>query len=570
MARAERKRIGELFVDAGVITEKQLEEALAKQRSTGQRLGRVLIGMGHVTPEQKVDVLKSQLGLESVDLSHRVLDPDVVKLIPEALCRKYVVFPVERRENRLTVAMEDPLDIFAIDDLRSRTGLGIDPLVASEDDIVTTMDQYFDTKSSVDDIIKDFKPLDVESDDSALGVSGEVLEEGPVIKFVNLILEQAVRDRASDVHIEPSEKDFRVRYRIDGVLRDAASSSRSMHAAIVSRIKIMANLDISEKRLPQDGRVRIAAEGREIDLRVSTLPTIYGEKVVMRLLDKTRVLVKLGQLGFPYVALARYQAIMKQHHGMVLVTGPTGSGKTTTLYATLNELNTPEKNILTVEDPVEYRLAGINQVQVNARMGMDFARALRAFLRQDPDIIMVGEIRDRETAMIAVESALTGHMVLSTLHTNDAASTIVRLLDMGVEAFQVASAISVIVAQRLVRMVCPHCKYSFELNSEAVEGYDPAFALELTALMPATLAKGKGCRHCSNTGYQGRMGVYELMVLTPKLRELITSGASVDRLREEAIRSGMKTLKEDGVAKILAGVTTIDEVVRAVFAQDMV
>jgi type IV pilus assembly protein PilB len=561
-----RKRLGELLLEAGLVSEEQLERALAEQKGTGERLGKLLIRQGVVTEQDIINLLEVQLGIPQVRLLPGSLDRSLARILPEPLARRYLVAPVRLEGNRLVVAMADPLNVTAVDDLRLRTGRDILPAIASEADIERAFSELYGQALSVEELasaeegegtrVLQAEVFDLDRSGTAAGV------DAPVVKLVNGLLQQALRERASDVHLEPMAEGVRVRYRVDGALRPVMTLPRAHHAPVVSRIKVMAGMDIAEKRLPQDGRVQIRAQGRQVDLRVSTLPTIFGEKVAIRLLDRASAYLALDDLGFGSEALARYRKLIRRAYGMILVTGPTGSGKTTTLYATLREINTPEKNIITIEDPVEYVLEGINQIRVNPKAGLTFALGLRSILRQDPDVIMVGEIRDRETADIAIRSANTGHLVLSTLHTNDAAGALTRLLDMGVEPFLVASSVIGVVAQRLVRTLCRHCRRPYEVPA----GGEEHLLLGEGIKTPLTLYRAAGCPECAGTGYLGRTAILEVMPMTSALRRLVLARASGEEIAAQAVAEGMITLWEDGLAKVRRGLTTMAEVVRVAYA----
>ena len=556
-------RLGDMLVKAALITREQLTQALQQQQTSGGRIGTNLVKLGFISEDDITSFLSRQYGVPSINLSHFEVDAGVIKLIPGEIAQKHQVIPINRTGSVLTVAMADPSNIFAIDDIKFMTGFKVEPVVAAETSIKNAINKYYDSTGMVEDIMKNFDDKDVEAlkegDDSVnVAELGKAAEDAPVVKLVNLILTDAIKKGASDIHIEPYEKTFRVRYRIDGVLYDVMQPPTRLKAAITSRVKIMSQLDIAERRLPQDGRIKIKMAGREMDFRVSTLPTLFGEKVVMRLLDKGNLQLDMTKLGFDQGALTDFESCLLLPFGMILVTGPTGSGKTTTLYSALNRLNTTETNIMTAEDPVEFNLAGINQVQTKAEIGLTFAAALRSFLRQDPDVIMVGEIRDFETAEIGVKAALTGHLVLSTLHTNDAPSTISRLLNMGVEPFLVAASTNVIVAQRLARRICQACRQPVAIPPQALVnvGFDPEEAKTLKAY------KGKGCMTCSDTGYKGRVALYEVMVIKDNIKEAILQGASAMELRELGRKNGMKTLREAGLGKIREGMTTVEEILR--------
>ena len=556
-------RLGDMLVKAALITREQLNQALQQQQTSGGRIGTNLVKLGFISEDDITSFLSRQYGVPSINLSHFEIDANVIKLIPSEIAQKHQVIPINRTGNVLTVAMTDPSNIFAIDDIKFMTGFKVEPVVAAETSIRNSINKYYDSAGMVEDIMKGFDDKDVEAlkdDEDSVNAAelGKAAEDAPVVKLVNLVLTDAVKKGASDIHIEPYEKSFRVRYRIDGVLYDVMQPPTRLKAAMTSRVKIMAQLDIAERRLPQDGRIKIKMAGKEMDFRVSTLPTLFGEKVVLRLLDKGNLQLDMTKLGFGSEALADFEKGLLMPFGMVLVTGPTGSGKTTTLYSALNRLNTVDTNIMTAEDPVEFNLSGINQVQTKAEIGLTFAAALRSFLRQDPDVIMVGEIRDYETAEIGVKAALTGHLVLSTLHTNDAPSTISRLLNMGVEPFLVSASTNVIVAQRLARRICQACKEIVPVPAPALVnvGFSPE---EATTLKPY---KGKGCMACSDTGYKGRVALYEVMLIKDNIKEAILQGASAMELRELGRKNGMQTLREAGLQKIREGMTTVEEVLR--------
>jgi len=552
-----------MLVKAGLITQEQLQKALAQQEMSGGRIGSNLVKLGYITEDEITSFLSRQYGVPSINLSHFEIDPNVIKLIPADIAQKHLVIPINRTGSVLTVAMADPSNIFAIDDIKFMTGYKVEPVVAAETAIKNAINRYYDSAGLVQDIMKSFDEKEVaavaESEEPVnVAELQQAVEEAPVVKLVNLILSDAVKKGASDIHLEPYEKSFRVRYRIDGILYEVMQPPLKLKAAITSRIKIMASLDIAERRLPQDGRIKIKMGQKELDLRVSTLPTLFGEKVVMRLLDKANLQLDMTKLGFEPQALRDFMEAIEAPYGMVLVTGPTGSGKTTTLYSALQHLNKTERNIMTAEDPVEFNLPGINQVHVRSEIGLTFAAALRSFLRQDPDVIMVGEIRDYETAEIAIKAALTGHLVLSTLHTNDAPSTVSRLINMGVEPFLVSASTLLILAQRLARKICPNCKEEVHVPPQTLMdlGFSPEEARSLKVY------KGKGCMTCSETGYKGRVALYEVMVMRENIKTAILEGASTAELRELARKNGMRTLREAGLQKIREGITTIEEVMR--------
>ncbi len=564
-------KLGELLLKAGLITPAQLEKALEEQRTRGGRLGEVLQKLGYVSEEDIIECLSHQYGVPSINLRNFEIDAAVAKLIPEDQARKHNIIAILKTGQTLTVAMADPTNIFAVDDITFSTGFKVDPVVASEEAIREAIDKVYGSTREVElkKVMEDLATVEEEAlelleEEEELDVAELAKEstEAPVVRLVNIILTDAIKRGASDIHIEPYEKTFRVRYRIDGILQEIMTPPLRLKDAITSRIKILAKLDIAEKRLPQDGRIKLKAkvEGRtrELDYRVSTVPTLFGEKVVLRLLDKENLRLDMTKLGFEKSSLKKFEDAILKPYGMVLVTGPTGSGKTNTLYSAISRINTPEVNIMTAEDPVEFQLPGVNQVQMKDSIGLNFAAALRAFLRQDPNIILVGEIRDFETAEIAIKAALTGHLVLSTLHTNDAPSTISRLMNMGIEPFLVATSVNVIAAQRLVRRICSNCKEEVEVPIQGLlaVGFSEAEAHSLK------IYRGRGCDRCGNTGYKGRVGLFEVMEITEDIRELILSGATVVELRRKAIEEGMITLRQSGLHKIREGITTIEEVVR--------
>ncbi|MHB1421172.1 MAG: type II secretion system ATPase GspE [Bacillota bacterium] len=561
-----KKRLGDLLVEQNLITKDQLEEALRVQKKSGDRLGRVMIGLGYVTEQDILNLLEKQLGITQVKLNNQLFDPDLLKMIPENLIRRHKVLPVKLEGKTLTVAMVDPLNALAIDNLRLATGWEIKPVMAPEHEIDRTIRRHYGLQNLVDKALEEVDPPTLIPDTDRLDLDSageENVDQAPVVKAVNSIIQQAVKDKASDIHIEPHEEELRVRFRMDGVLRDIMEMPKRYHTYMVARIKILAGMDIAERRLPQDGRVKLKVENRQVDLRINTLPTIFGEKIVIRLLDKSSAMLELKDLGFQEDILARYKNLISQAYGIVLVTGPTGSGKTTTLYATLNAINSPEKNIITIEDPVEYVLDGINQVNINTKAGLTFAGGLRSILRQDPDIIMVGEIRDGETADIAVRAATTGHLVFSTLHTNDASGAVTRLVDMGVEPFLVASSVIGVIAQRLVRGICPKCKISYALPEA---GSERKF-LGLSPDQPLTFYKGTGCGFCEDSGYKGRVAIHEIMPFSRPLREIVMQKSSAEELREMAKNHGMISLRDDGVQKALKGLTSVEEVMRVAYSE---
>jgi type IV pilus assembly protein PilB len=596
-------KLGEILVRENLISPQHLREALDYQREHGGRLGFNLVKLGLVSDDMITAVLSRQYGIPSVNLELFQIDPQVLHLIPQEVAQKYSVLPLSRVGASLTLAMVDPTNVFAMDDVKFMTGLNVEPVVVAEASIQHAISKYYGSSkeielssmSATDEVVfetaivpanggithEDLVSLDTidfannptedvevveDNEEIDLSTLSKISEDAPVVRLVNVLLVDALRRGASDIHVEPYEKELRIRFRIDGVLYDVMRPPLKMRDALISRVKIMSKLDISEKRLPQDGRIKIKvkvdARSRELDFRVSTLPTLFGEKVVLRLLDKQNLMLDMTKLGFEPESLVKFQRNISKPYGMVLVTGPTGSGKTNTLYSALQSLNTIQTNIMTAEDPVEFNLMGVNQVQMKEQIGLNFAAALRAFLRQDPNIILVGEIRDFETAEIAIKAALTGHLVLSTLHTNDAPSTISRLMNMGIEPFLVATSVNLIQAQRLIRRVCVDCKREHPTPPEAL--VEVGFTAEESKTLKTY--KGKGCSTCNNTGYKGRIGLYEVMEINDEIRELILIGASSLELRRKAIEDGMITLRESGLQKIRAGLTTLEEVVRETVA----
>jgi type IV pilus assembly protein PilB len=557
-----KKPLGESLVEEGILTTDQLKRAQEEEKRSGQRLRKILVKMGFIAEEDLVSFLSIKLGIPRIELSNYLIDPKVIELVPDVLAKKHELIPVLKIGNRLTCAMVDPWNIFAIDEVATKTKLVIEPAVATETEIRRALTEHYGARGSMEELIKtmDKQKLAVgDGKEFDLKKLEAIVQEPVVIKLVNLLIMKAVQDGASDIHIEPEEEKLTVRFRVDGILREEPAPPKHLQSAVISRIKILANMDIAERRAPQEGRFQLKLESREVDVRVSAVPTIYGENVVLRLLDISSALKDLTELGFSKGTLEKYEKLIVRPHGIVLVTGPTGSGKTTTLYASLNKINTVDKNIITIEDPVEYRLAGVRQTQVNPKANITFANGLRSILRQDPNIIMVGEIRDLETAEIAVQASLTGHLVFSTVHTNDAAGAVTRLVDMGVEPFLVSSAVAGILAQRLVRAICDHCKESTETSGDALKGVGVAES----SGGKTKLFRGKGCGKCSNLGYKGRVGIFELLLMDDKLRDLISAKASLHQIRAQARSAGMVSLKEDGVQKALAGLTTIEEVLRA-------
>jgi len=563
-------RLGDALVEAGALSEEQLRDALREQKRTGRMLGEMLVDTGAITSATLVRVLADKLSVKGAVLRHGLIDPSLIKLIGEEECERLKLIPMFRIHDTLTVAMAEPQSLPTIDRLRQITGCKIRPVLAMEANILEYIKKYAGGDVDVDAFLTSLVESDVEVvereavDDGPATDLDKMVEGSPIVNLVNVALLTAIKDKASDIHIEPDKRGTRIRYRIDGVLRDLMKPPSGMHAAIVSRVKIIGKMDIAEKRLPQEGRVRIVAEGREIDLRVSSMPTLLGEKLCLRILDKSNLCVRMEDLGFRPEALATFQRMLKKPHGLVLVTGPTGSGKTTTLYSALDLLRSPERNIITVEDPVEYQLDLINQVHVQGSIGMTFARALRTILRQDPDVIMVGEIRDEDTARVAVQAALTGHLVLATLHTNDAPGAVARLLDMGIESYLLSTALNGAVAQRLSRTICPQCETK----------YYPAEHVLHDAGIPdrtgKTFRKGSGCSACHNSGFAGRLGIYEVMEITPPLRRMVHHGAPSHELREKAQADGMLSLRQEGVKIALDGRSSLEEVLRVTASEDEV
>jgi type IV pilus assembly protein PilB len=552
------KQLGQILIELGFITPEQLETALEEHRKTPKSLGRVLIDLGMIKEADLVRALAEQVGLEFVDLNEFPIDATSTVLLPEALSRRYRAIPIGERDGRLLVAMSDPANVYALDDIRTITGRDVQPVVATANDVEEAIQKF----SGMDSQVEAMASIAAESVDETTADLEEALEDAPIVKLVNAIMTQAVGDRASDVHLEPAEHNVRIRFRVDGVLHEPMPPApKSIQGGLISRLKVMADLNIAERRVPQDGRISMKVGGRALDLRVATLPTVHGEKVVIRVLDKSNALLRLEDLGFLENAYDRFSESFRKPYGAILVTGPTGSGKSTTMYSTLNILNEESKNIITVEDPVEYRLAGVNQMQVNPKAGLTFASALRSILRADPDIVLIGEIRDKETATIAIEAALTGHLVLSSLHTNDAPSAISRLVEMDVETFLVASAIDAVVAQRLARKLCERCRVVYQ--PEQVELEAAGFPEWLWPEIPQ-LFKAQGCPACSNTGYRGRIGLYEVMRMSEEIERLTVERASADAIRNVAVQQGMMTLRDDGLEKARMGITTLDEVARVV------
>jgi len=568
-------RLGDLLVEAGKINAEQLQEGLSSQQQEGGRLGTHLVRLGFLSDPELVDFLAERYGVPAVDLTDLEIEESIISLVPAEVSRKYTVLPVAKTGAKLTIAMADPTNVFAMDDIKFMTGYTVEPVVASDTALREAIDEHHGSTHAIElrkvmEDIADTEDADLEVLDEEEDIDLQALEqqseEAPVVRLVNIILTDAIKRAASDIHIETYEKEYRVRYRIDGLLYEMMRPPMKLKEAITSRLKIMARLDIAEKRLPQDGRIKIKTKAKgkvkDLDFRVSTLPTIFGEKIVMRLLDKDKLMLDMLKLGFEADSLRRFEQAIFRPYGMVLVTGPTGSGKTNTLYSALSRVNSPETNIMTAEDPVEFNLSGINQVMMKEQIGLNFAAAMRSFLRQDPNIILVGEIRDFETAEVAIKAAMTGHLVLSTLHTNDAPSSVSRLMNMGVEPFLVASSVHLVVAQRLVRQICTSCKEAIKVPSQSLVnlGFTPQEAGSLQ------LYKGRGCERCSSTGYKGRIGLFEVMEVDDEVRDLILSGASAYELREKSLANEMISLRQSGLQKIRDGITTIEEVVRETVA----
>ncbi|MDP8230908.1 MAG: type II secretion system ATPase GspE [Candidatus Gorgyraea atricola] len=560
--RKSKDKLGQILLNEKIVTEEQLRKAVEVQRKEGAKLGDVLVNLGLVSEKDIVVALAKQLAIPYASYSKGLLKPtegqDLEKVIPEEYARRHMLLPISKHLDSLTIAFVDPLDLIAIDNLRHMTGCEINPIIATKSDLQRAIDEFYGREDLLKDAIsgsydlEEFKTEKIKEEDN-LSLDDLIAraEEAPVVKLVDLLLMQAIKDRVSDIHIEPFMNKINIRYRIDGVLYEIPPPAKHLISAIVSRVKILANLDIAERRLPQDGAFLVKVENKGIDIRVSTVPAIYGEKVVMRILDKSATPLDLNRLGFEPKALENFKKAIKSPHGLILVTGPTGSGKTTTLYAALNEIKSPRQNISTVEDPVEYKIEGINQVQIKPSIGLTFAAALRAFLRQDPDVIMVGEVRDLETAQICIRASLTGHLVLSTLHTNDAPSAISRLIDIGIEPYLISSSLLVVGAQRLVRKLCPECKEAYETPPNLIRDFK---------LKQELLYKPKGCAACSHTGYRGRIAIYEVILLNDRLKELVSKGAGLGELKKVVREMGIRSLVDSGIEKVEAGVTSIEEV----------
>jgi len=553
-----KKSIEQILLDRAIITKEQLDKALEESRKKGMPVGKVIVRSGLVAEEMYAQAMSEALDIPYINLSSYIIDQETVKFIPEAMARKYKAMPVFKIRDSLTVAMADPKDIVAIDDMSRKAKCDIEAMLSTESSITNAIEQYYGASSSFDDVIKDidkensFQAAETEFDSKKLA---EIAEEAPVIKLVNMIIMQAVKEKASDIHIEPEEDKLAIRFRIDGILHEMFSPPKHLEPALMSRIKVLSRMDIAEKRKPQDGRFNMKAMDRDIDMRVSTFPTIYGENIVIRILDRGSILMGMDKIGFSMDIQKEFERLIKYPHGIILVTGPTGSGKTTTLYSALSAIDSEEKNVITIEDPVEYHLGRIRQSQINPKAGLNFATGLRSILRQDPDVIMVGEIRDKETAEISVQAALTGHLVFSTLHTNDASGALSRLMDMGIEPFLVSSSIIGILAQRLVRKICDKCKEEYSPSEDILKG----FGIKEKKI----LFRGKGCGACKNTGYKDRIGIFELLIMNDQIRKLVADKASSGAIKKAAVEAGMKTLKDDGLDKVLRGITTSEEVIKA-------
>ena len=563
-----RKRLGDILVMAGLITGEQLEWALEEQKQSQRRLGEILTDAGWLTEDDISEARALQLDISHIQLGDTAIDPVVLRMVPENVARSCRVVPVSVVDGRIAVAMANPLDVESIDTIQRVTRRRVEPLLTSESRIFSTLDSMYgaiggaDITASIQEAVDGTETIEtiaVEEDDD-INEARRQSGEAPVVRAVNLMIEEAIKRRASDIHVEPRRSNLEIRYRIDGVLHHIRNLPKTLQAAVISRIKIMGEMDIAERRVPLDGRITVRIDNRNIDLRVSTLPTQHGERVVLRILDKTGMLLNLDQLGFSKRDKGAFESLIKKPYGIILVTGPTGSGKTTTLYTALNFLKSAESNIMTCEDPIEYELEGINQSAINIRAGLTFAKQLRAILRQDPDTVLVGEIRDAETADIAFRAALTGHLVLSTLHCNDAASAVTRMLDMGIEPFLIASSVIGVIAQRLVRMICPKCKTHYVASPEEIE----EFALDASA-GPIQLSRGQGCGNCSQTGYHGRQGIFEVMTVNEQIRQLTLGRPSSDNVKQIAVQNGMTSMRQDAISRIISGMTTTDEVRKKVF-----
>ncbi|MBN1521578.1 MAG: Flp pilus assembly complex ATPase component TadA [Candidatus Aureabacteria bacterium] len=556
---AEHKTLGNLLIEKGIITQDQLKRALSEQKVSGKLLGTILVELGYATEEDIASQLSEQMGLAFIDLTTYQVDKDIITIIPEKIARRFNAIPLFKVGNMVTVAMENPLDIQSVDEINRITGLEIQPVFGTKSAIASAIDKYYGTTGELKEAIENIQEQQEQEETQRVIEIDETQEkkDSPAIKLVNLIIAQAVKDGASDIHFEPEEKQFRIRARVDGVLHEIEPSPpKNLESAIISRVKVMCNMNIAEKRLPQDGRIKVKVASKSVDLRVSSFPTIHGENIVIRILDRSNVLMDIGQLGLSKESMEILQEIIRSPNGVILVTGPTGSGKTTTLYAFLSTINSLDKNILTMEDPVEYRLSGVRQSQVDVKAGLTFAVGLRSIVRQDPDVILIGEVRDIETAEIAIQSALTGHLVFSTLHTNDAPSAATRLIDMGVEPFLISSSLKCVVAQRLIRLLCPKCREPYKPDMEILK------KLDLSPTREYTFFREKGCDSCKQTGYKGRMGIFEIMLVNDEIKEMIVHKESSNRIMKACVANGMKTLRQDGIRKIVNGDTSLAEVLR--------
>lgn len=545
-----RKRLGDLLVESGLITQEQLEETL-KDKTADEKLGDALLRQGFITEQQLIEVLEFQLGVPHINIHQYPIDQETIQLVPQEIAKRYQVMPIRTEGDQLFVAMADPMDYFAIEELRMATGFQIVPAIATKDELQRSITKHYELQQSLDEALGDYVPEETEVEES-----GITDEDSPIVRLVNQIISNAVQQRASDIHFDPQEFDVKIRYRIDGVMRTERTLPKHMQSVLTARLKIMANLNITESRVPQDGRIKLTVDFKPIDIRISTLPSVFGEKIVMRILDLSNALDSFEQIGFSDENASKFKEMIHRPNGIVLITGPTGSGKSSTLYAALNMLNDEAVNIITIEDPVEYQLEGINQVQVNEAVGMTFAAGLRSILRQDPDIVMVGEIRDFETAQISIRASLTGHLVLSTLHTNSAVAALTRLIDMGVEPFLISSSLSGVVAQRLIRRVCRDCGRYEEPNSREIDIFKEA-GMEISRVR-----RGKGCPSCNDTGYRGRIAIHEVLMIDDHIRELIMQSASASQIRNYVIENGFKFLLHDGLDKVKQGLSTTEEVLR--------
>lgn len=546
-----KRRLGDLLVQNGLITNEQLSHTLTT-KSPNEKLGDALLREGFITEQQLIEVLEFQLGIPHININEKVMDPEIIQLVPKELAKRYYLMPIRKDRNKLTVAMADPLDYFAIEELRMATGFQIEPAIATKDELFRGIAKFYDLRESMEEVMNEYSPAD-EIEESTISD-----DDSPVVRLVNQIIGNGLVQRASDIHFDPQENDFRVRYRVDGVLRTERSLPKHMQNIIIARIKIMANLNITENRLPQDGRIKTTVNSRAVDIRVSTLPSIYGEKVVLRLLDVGNALSDIEKIGLSEQNLEIFKKMILKPNGIILITGPTGSGKSSTLYAALSHLNSEEVNIITVEDPVEYQLEGINQIQVNENIGLTFAAGLRSILRQDPDIVMIGEIRDTETAQIAIRASLTGHLVLSTLHTNSAVEALSRLIDMGIEPFLISSSINGVMGQRLVRRVCRDCAETLEPTERELEIFISR------GIDVDHVVKGRGCPSCNNTGYRGRIAIHEVLGIDDEVRKMISKSAPTSAIRNYVSEKGMKFLIDDGLEKVKQGLTTTEEILRVV------